>query len=137
MYSKWDSYGFHFARKFVTKKYRPGLLVWDSEKKLTGLLKKGTPPLDGTPRNRYTTPMKFSLKISDLDGMTVGRLRELLEGMADENTFVLDRAYDISGDILDDHTELVIEDPVADTSEEDKEFSEECDRLFHQTHGDD
>ena len=70
----------------------------------------------------------FGLKISDLDGMTVGRLRELLEGMANENTFVLDRAYDISGDILDDHTELVIEDPI-----EDDGFADDCDRLFHQT----
>ena len=71
----------------------------------------------------------FGLKISDLDGMTVGRLRELLEGMANENTFVLDRAYYTNWDeTVNDLSELVIEDPI-----EDDGFADDCDRLFHQT----
>ena len=53
--------------------------------------------------------MKFALRINDLEGMTVGRLRELLEGLADENTFALDRVYDLSGEPIENLTELVIE----------------------------
>ena len=72
----------------------------------------------------------FALKIEDLDGMTVGRLRELLEGMADENTFALDRSYFVTdyGDTVEDSSELVIEDPI-----EDDGFADDCDRLFEQT----
>jgi hypothetical protein len=53
--------------------------------------------------------MKFALKINDLNGMTVGYLRELLEGLADENTFALNRVYDLSGEPIENLTELVIE----------------------------
>ena len=53
--------------------------------------------------------MKFALRINDLEGMTVGCLRELLEGLADENTFALDRVYDLSGEPIENLTELVIE----------------------------
>ena len=72
----------------------------------------------------------FALKIEDLDGMTVGRLRELLAGMADENTFELDRSYFVTdhGDTVEDNSELVIDDPV-----EDDGFADDCDRLFQQT----
>ena len=72
----------------------------------------------------------FALKIEDLDGMTVGRLRELLAGMADENTFELDRSYFVTdhGDTVEDSSELVIEDPI-----EDDGFADDCDRLFDAT----
>lgn len=57
--------------------------------------------------------MKFALRINDLEGMTVGRLRELLEGLADENTFALDRVFDMySCEPIENLTELVIEAPI-------------------------
>lgn len=72
----------------------------------------------------------FSLKIEDLDGMTVARLRELLEDLAGENTLHLDRSYFVTdhGDTVENNSELVIEDPI-----EDDGFADDCDRLFHQT----
>ena len=66
-----------------------------------------------------------SIKIEDLDGMTVGRLRELLAGFEDETTLHLDRSYDVTDDIVEDTSELVIGD--------DEEFADDCDRLFRQT----
>ena len=69
-----------------------------------------------------------SIKISDLDGMTVGRLRELLAGIEDDKTLHLDRAYYTNWDeTVNDLSELVIGD------DESAEFAEDCDRLFHQT----
>lgn len=52
-----------------------------------------------------------SIKISDLDGMTVGRLRELLAGIEDETTLYLDRSHYVTADgIVEDSSELVIGD---------------------------
>ena len=70
-----------------------------------------------------------SIKIEDLDGMTVGRLRELLAGIEDETTLHLDRSYFVTdyGDTVEDNSELVIGD------DESAEFADDCNRLFHQT----
>ena len=72
----------------------------------------------------------FTLKIEDLDGMTVARLRELLEDLAGENTFEIDRSYFVTdhGDTVEDNSELVIKDPI-----EDDGFADDCDRLFDAT----
>lgn len=72
----------------------------------------------------------FTLKIEDLDGMTVARLRELLEDLAGENTFEIDRSYFVTdhGDTVENNSELVIKDPI-----EDDGFADDCDRLFQQT----
>ena len=53
-----------------------------------------------------------SIKIEDLDGMTVGRLRELLAGIEDETTLHLDRSYFVThyGDTVENNSELVIGD---------------------------